>query len=176
MQENVLATIASDWRYERALQGIRLLAQHHLGHLVQSLIAWRQHVNDDIKKNYSQNNVVNVQGVCKRVSSGRQQLQATHGSQQCSRSRTQCTLSAYQYTSINCGCEVLVICKVNNAGAAFHPVAPEWGMQASGLILCAAWTAVCAGCHGDIVSGSSNSGVGRVHTRLLERQALPDLL
>lgn len=68
MQDNFLATISSDWRYERALQGIQLLAQHHLGHLVQSLIAWRQNVNEDIKKNYSQNNVVNVQGVCKRVS------------------------------------------------------------------------------------------------------------
>lgn len=68
VQENFLQTIASDWRYERALQGIRLLAQHHLGQLVQSLIAWRQAVNDDIKKNYSTNNVVNVQGVCKRVS------------------------------------------------------------------------------------------------------------
>lgn len=134
LQDNFLATIASDWRYERALQvrsqfmpclwelvltpthvccwlavarsrssqlslcaqghrphdtkqhacalclgrslitywyaaqGIRLLAQHHLGHLVQALIAWRQNVNEDIKKNFSSNNVVNVQGVCKRVS------------------------------------------------------------------------------------------------------------
>ncbi|WIA40102.1 hypothetical protein OEZ86_013510 [Tetradesmus obliquus] len=66
-QDNFLATIASDWRYERALQGIRLLAQHHLGHLVQALIAWRQNVNEDIKKNFSSNNVVNVQGVCKRA-------------------------------------------------------------------------------------------------------------
>jgi hypothetical protein len=50
-----------------APQGIRLLAQHYLGHLVQALIAWRQNVNEDIKKNFSSNNVVNVQGVCKRV-------------------------------------------------------------------------------------------------------------
>jgi hypothetical protein len=53
--------------FNYALQGIRLLAQHHLGHLVQALIAWRQNVNEDIKKNFSSNNVVNVQGVCKRV-------------------------------------------------------------------------------------------------------------
>lgn len=68
-QDNFLTTIASDWRYERALQGIRLLAQHHVGQLVQSLIAWRQAVNEDIKKNFSTNNIVNAQGVCKRVSS-----------------------------------------------------------------------------------------------------------
>lgn len=67
-QGNVLDTLASDWRYERALQGIRLLAQHHVGQLVQAIIAWRQAVNEDIKKNFSSNNVVNVQGVCKRVS------------------------------------------------------------------------------------------------------------
>lgn len=52
------------------MQGIRLLAQHHVGQLVQSLIAWRQAVNEDIKKNFSSNNIVNVQGVCKRVSDG----------------------------------------------------------------------------------------------------------
>lgn len=69
-QDNFLQTVASDWRYERALQGIRLLAQHHVGQLVQSLIAWRQAVNEDIKKNFSSNNIVNVQGVCKRVSIG----------------------------------------------------------------------------------------------------------
>jgi hypothetical protein len=67
-QENFLQTVASDWRYERALQGIRLLAQHHVGQLVHAIIAWRQAVNDDIKKNYSTNNVVNMQGICKRVS------------------------------------------------------------------------------------------------------------
>jgi hypothetical protein len=61
-------TLASDSRYERALQGIRLLAQHHVGQLVQAIITWRQAVNEDIKKNFSANNVVNVQGVCKRVS------------------------------------------------------------------------------------------------------------
>lgn len=69
LQGNFLDTLASDWRYERALQGIRLLAQHHVGQLVQAIITWRQAVNDDIKKNFSTNNVVNVQGVCKRVSS-----------------------------------------------------------------------------------------------------------
>lgn len=67
-QENFLQTVASDWRYERALQGIKLLAQHHVGQLVHAIIAWRQAVNDDIKKNYSTNNVVNMQGICKRVS------------------------------------------------------------------------------------------------------------
>lgn len=66
-QGNVLDTLGSDWRYERALQGIRLLAKHHVGQLVQAIIAWRQAVNEDIKKNFSSNNVVNVQGVCKRV-------------------------------------------------------------------------------------------------------------
>lgn len=35
---------------------------------MQAIIAWRQAVNEDIKKNFSSNNVVNVQGVCKRVS------------------------------------------------------------------------------------------------------------
>lgn len=68
LQGNFLDTLASDWRYERALQGIRLLAQHHVGQLVQAIITWRQAVNEDIKKNFSANNVVNVQGVCKRVS------------------------------------------------------------------------------------------------------------
>jgi len=48
---------------------VRLLAQHHVGQVVQALIAWRQNVNEDIKKKHSVNNVVNVQGVCKRVSS-----------------------------------------------------------------------------------------------------------
>jgi hypothetical protein len=67
-QDNFLQTVASDWRYERALQGIRLLAQHHVGQLVHAIIAWRQAVNEDIKKNYSTNNVVNMQGICKRVS------------------------------------------------------------------------------------------------------------
>jgi hypothetical protein len=67
-QGDILATISSDPRYERALLGIRLLARHHVGQLVQTLIAWRQNVNEDIKKNFSQNNVVNASGVCKRVS------------------------------------------------------------------------------------------------------------
>eukprot|EP00775_Hariotina_reticulata_P013221 gene13221-13351_t len=66
-QENFLATISSDWRYERALQGVRLLAQHHVGQVVQALIAWRQNINEDIKKKHSVNNVVNIQGVCKRA-------------------------------------------------------------------------------------------------------------
>jgi hypothetical protein len=73
LQGKFLEVLASDWRYERALQGIRLLAQHHVGQLVQAIIAWRQAVNEDIKKNFSTNNVVNVQGVCKRVRGSCQQ-------------------------------------------------------------------------------------------------------
>lgn len=79
LQGKFLEVLASDWRYERALQGIRLLAQHHVGQLVQAIIAWRQAVNEDIKKNFSTNNVVNVQGVCKRVRSSCHQSNSMHG-------------------------------------------------------------------------------------------------
>eukprot|EP00877_Chromochloris_zofingiensis_P014103 jgi/Chrzof1/8947/Cz03g30090.t1 len=66
-QDNLLASVSSDWRYERALQGIKLLAQHHAGMLVSTLIAWRQNVNEEIKKNFSSSGVVNVHGLCKRA-------------------------------------------------------------------------------------------------------------
>lgn len=57
-----------DARYERALQGLRLLARHHVGRLVQTLIDWRTEVNEDIKRTCTQpNGAVNLQGVCKRV-------------------------------------------------------------------------------------------------------------
>lgn len=58
------------------VQGMRLLVQHHIGLLVQNLMAWRQQVTDEIKKAYStgsggpgggSSGVLNVQGICKRV-------------------------------------------------------------------------------------------------------------
>ena len=62
------------------MQGIRLLVQHHIGLLVQNLMAWRQQFTDEIKKAYSTGSggaggggsgVLNVQGICKRVCGGR---------------------------------------------------------------------------------------------------------
>ncbi|KAI8469209.1 MAG: cell morphogenesis central region-domain-containing protein [Monoraphidium minutum] len=73
-QDNFVSRLSSDWRYERALQGVRLLAQHHIGVLVQNLMAWRQQVTDEIKKAYSGgpggaggSGVLNLQGICKRA-------------------------------------------------------------------------------------------------------------
>lgn len=43
--------------------------QHNVGQLVQTLTAWRQSVNEDIKKAYSTGSggAINLQGMCKRV-------------------------------------------------------------------------------------------------------------
>lgn len=80
-QDNFLATLSSDWRYERSLQGIRLLASHAVGPLVNALIGWRQAVNENIKRHHSANNVVNLAGVCKRVRA-RECQQRQQGKQQ----------------------------------------------------------------------------------------------
>ncbi len=63
--------LASDKRYQCALQGVKLLAHHSVGALVQALINWRTLVNDDIKRNYSQgsSSSLTIHGVAKRVSS-----------------------------------------------------------------------------------------------------------
>jgi hypothetical protein len=83
-QDNFVSRLSSDWRYERALQGVRLLVQHHTGMLVQNLMAWRQQVTEDIKKAYSSGGaagggVLNVQGICKRVRRGPMGTQGARG-------------------------------------------------------------------------------------------------
>jgi hypothetical protein len=62
-----LAVLAGEPRYERSLRGLKLLAQHHIAPLVQSLLGWRQATQEDIKVKYSTNGVVNGVGVTKRV-------------------------------------------------------------------------------------------------------------
>lgn len=186
LQDNVLALITSDCRYERALLGIKLLAQQHLGHTVQSLIAWRQHVNDDIKKNYSQNNVVNVQGVCKRVSRlcGFGGLVTAHtsacgmssvvqGVPDCSSicgTRSNChdvlTLiptSSRCYESpmlvmSTCGWLLLALYHMH------HVIDPAPRLLKIRIVL----EPLCAGSHGDTVLGSSHASAGCFCARLLE--------
>lgn len=67
-QDNFPSRLASDWRYERALQGLRLLAGRQGGGLLQTLLAWRQGAIDEIAKAYGGGGgVLNLQGLCKRV-------------------------------------------------------------------------------------------------------------
>ena len=68
--------LALDWRYERALQGLRLLVRHGVGQVVQALLAWRASANEEIRKACgapaagsagSGGAALSLQGVCKRV-------------------------------------------------------------------------------------------------------------
>lgn len=71
MQESFPARLASDARYERALQGLRLLVRHQGAQLVQTLLAWRQGAADEIRKAYGVGGGVSgglsAVGVCKRA-------------------------------------------------------------------------------------------------------------